>query len=190
MHRIICTLLICLTASVFCACSGNGGADDTTGAVPAYKELIATLRSCSADSADRTQCDKHKIWESLDSQTKSQFLDAYAALVKIDRIIETYFDPIEHKYMRTKTGTNVLKEAKIDSYEALFAYLFHPETLKFNANTDSGVEIEKTIVQNDNVVTIQTHYNQQVFTMIRESDGVWRTSGLLHSIPSSQAKPL
>lgn len=183
MRHILCIFISCLVAFSFSACSSQGCVNDSTGAIAAYKSFIASLQACAAASHTTDKaCDKRKIWDMLDSQTKSQFLDAYAALVKIDRIIETYFDPIEHQYMRTKTGTNLLKDANINSYEALFEYVFHPEALIFNANTESGVECESSNTLNDNVVNIQIHYNGQVFTMIRESDQVWRTSGLLNYV--------
>ncbi len=180
MRQIVCIFLLCLTSFAFCACSGNGCVNDSTGAIAAYTNFINTLRACSSASHTPDQaCDKHKIWELLDNQTKSQFLDAYAALVRIDRIIETYFDPIEHQYMRSKTGSHILKDANINSYEALFDYIFHPDALVFDDNTESGVACEKSSVQNDNYVNIQIHYNGQIFPMIRESDQVWRTSGLM-----------
>ena len=175
--------LITLTCSVF-LCSGCSVqvSKDAEGAVSAYTDFIATLRACSENAAS---CDKEKIWNFMDAQTKSLYLEAYASLVRIDRIIETYFDPIEHKHMKSRTGVDILESANIHEYKDLFFHVFKPEKLVFDANTISGTEFESDTVRNANVVVIQTHQSTQQFTMIREDDGVWRTSGFLD--PSAYA---
>ena len=155
--------------------------NDAKPAYDAYTAFIDDLRACSKDElkAPSHECDKQAIWDRLDAQTKSRFLEAYGALVRIDRIIETYFDDIEHKSMRARTGTDILQTANIKEYKDLFFYLFKPETIVIDPGTESGLVLEKTIVNSPDSVTIQTHANGQLFPMILEDDGVWRTSGFL-----------
>ena len=149
---------------------------DAEGAATAYNDFVATLEACSQNAA---QCDKEKVWNAMDAQTKSLYLEAFAALIRIDRIIETYFDPIEHKYMKARTGVDILESANIREYRELFFHVFDPSKLSFDENTRSGAEVERGTAQNANVVLLQTHQSTQQFTMIREDDGVWRTTGLL-----------
>ena len=186
MNRIICFVACLLIALMCCACSsGKKFAEGETGPEKAYFDFVQELRACGQDNNNKnaagTECDVNKIWDALDVQSKNQFVDAYAALVKIDRIIETYFDPIEHQYMRAKTGTDVLKKAPINNYKDLFAYIFKPDKLVFNDNTESGLEIEQSVKQDDYHVTIKTHIKQEV-PMVFESDGVWRVAGLIDYI--------
>jgi len=185
MHNMIRCLLCCLGLIAFSACSAEGNVSNgAKEPLAAYKDFLMQLRACGNNQAKAPAaetCDKSKIWDAIDVQSKSQFLDAYAALARMDRIIEVYFDPIEHKYMRSKTGTDILKEKNINGYVDLFNYIFKPETLVFNDETESGMSIEKDVIQNENMVTLHTHANEDV-VMIKESDGVWRTSGLLNYI--------
>lgn len=174
------TLTSCLLLT---ACNAEATSDGSD-AVGAYERLILDLRACGQDEEyqsrpDKKDCDLDKIWDSLDAQSKLLFVEAYASLVRIDRIIEIYFDPIEHRDMRNRTGTNIIASAPIKNAKDLFRHIFKPEALVFNEATNSGVKFSKDIVdKNPNIVTIQTHYQGQKFVMIRESDGVWRNAGL------------
>lgn len=178
MMRKLFPLLVSILMVIACGCSAVQASKAAENAVDAYQNLVQTLQACSQNAA---QCDREKIWNAMDFQTKSLYLEAYAALVRIDRIIETYFDPIEHKYMKAKTGTDILKSANIRNYQDLFAYLFKPEKLVFDSETLSGLEFEGDTVENANRILIQTHQPSQQFLMIREDDGVWRTAGLLNA---------
>ena len=176
-------IFTCLVAAISCmSCTAGGNVSDgAKGAQKPYLDFIQDLRACGQDNnhkADGVECNVEKIWDALDVQTKNQFVDAYASLVKIDRIIETYFDPIEHQYMRAKTGTDVLKKVPISSYKDLFTYIFKPDKLVFNDNTESGLEIEQDIVQDNYHVILKNHVKQDV-PMVLESDGVWRVAGLI-----------
>lgn len=168
------------------ACSSTVGfSENERAAVTAFKDFNDEIRSCSrAAAGGAATCDKEKIWEALDTQSKTQYFEAYASLVVMDRIIEDYFDPIEHKYMRSKTGTNILKDVPVDSYKALFLYMFKPEGISFGENVDSGLEIAKSETINDNEVHFVTHANQGV-TMLRANDGVWRNATLSGIIAQS-----
>ena len=183
MHTLLriffCGLLLCIISGCQPTIS-----NDAKPAYDAYLEFIADLRACSKDEvnpAQDRQCDKEKIWNELDAQTKSRFLEAYGALVRIDRIIETYFDNIEHQSMRARTGTDILQTADIKEYKDLFFYMFKPEMLVIDSETDSGLVLEKSYVNAPDYVTIQTHASGQLFPMILEDDGVWRTAGLLQA---------
>lgn len=172
--------LLALFGMVFSlsACS-EGVSEGGQGAADAYISFTQLLRNCSADASN---CDKEAIWNSIDAQSKSSFLDAYNALTRIDRMIETYFDPIEHKYMKAKTGTDILQTANIKEFKDLYFYIFKPEALQFNENVDSGLEIASDSVENANKVIFQLHQGGQSVVMIRESDGVWRNTMLLDAI--------
>ncbi|MBO5753577.1 MAG: hypothetical protein J6S69_07810 [Proteobacteria bacterium] len=181
MRHLICLLALIGMMFSISACStevSEGG----QGAADAYISFTQLLRDCSSDAS---ACDKEAIWNSMDAQSKSSFLEAYTALVRIDRMIETYFDPIEHKYMKSKTGTDILVSANIKEFKDLYLYLFKPEALQFNENVNSGLEIAGDTVENANKVVIHPHHGQSQIVMIRESDGVWRTAMLLDAIHAS-----
>lgn len=177
-------LPIALTACLLMAACDPEVSTTGSDAVGAYEKIIINLRACGQDEAyqenvDKKDCDLEEIWDSLDAQSKMMFIEAYASLVRIDRIIEIYFDPIEHKHMRDRTGTDIIASVPIKNAKDLFRYMFKPNALVFNEATNSGVKFAKDIVdKNPNIVTIQTHYQGQKFVMIRESDGVWRNAGL------------
>ena len=184
--RHLIRLFACLLVVVTCtSCSTEGNvSNDARAALTAYLDFVKELRACGNNQAGKPAaetCDKEKIWNALDVQSKSQFFDAYVALYKMDKIIETYFDPIEHKYMRSKTGTDVLQNHNIKDHIDLFYYIFKPETLNFNDETESGISIEGDDIQNANMVTLITHAKDRV-VMIRESDNVWRISSLQNYI--------
>ena len=184
--RHLIRLLACLLVVATCtSCSTEGNvSNDAREALAAYLDFVKELRACGNNQSGKPAaetCDKEKIWNALDVQSKSQFFDAYVALDKMDKIIETYFDPIEHKYMRSKTGTDVLKAHNIKNHIDLFFYIFKPETLNFNDETESGISIEGDDVQNANMITLITHSKDRV-VMIRESDNVWRISSLQNYI--------
>ncbi len=185
MRNFIHILLCLLLAVAFGACSSDRKVSDgAKGAQKAYLDFIQELRACGQDvnhKAEGMECDREKIWDALDVQTKNQFVDGYASLVTLDTIIEKYFDPIEHQYMRAKTGTDVLKSVPIANYKDLFFYIFKPEKLIFNDNTESGLEIEQDVVQDDYHVILKNHIKQEI-TMVLESDGVWRVAGLIKYI--------
>lgn len=195
MHRFtrFFPLPIALTACLFItACdpeATSGGSD----AVGAYEKIIVNLRACGQDEAyqespNKEACDLDKVWDTLDAQSKLMFVEAYASLVRIDRIIEIYFDPIEHKDMRSRTGTDIIASVPIKNAKSLFRYVFKPGALVFDEATNSGVKFSKDIVdQNPNIVTIQTHYQGQKFIMMRESDGVWRNAGLRNVLADALA---
>lgn len=156
---------------------------DAQEAYAAYTEFINALRACGDDpdykaSANAQECDHNKIWDAIDSQSKQQVADAYATLVRIDRIIKQYFDSIEHKQMRAEAGTDFIKDSEQvitdDDVKNFFFLIFKPEKLVFNANTNSGLQFTGDVVENANLVKIKTHASNQEFTMIHESDNVWR----------------
>ena len=166
-------------------------------AVVAYNDFITQLKACGTfkDENDPKytrpsglpECDKDKIYEALDSQTKNELITAYVTLVKMDNVIENYFEDIEHKYMRSKTGTDILKnpDRPVKNNKDLFMYLFKPENIIFNENVISGLTIEKDIVKNPNLIELQTHMSGQSFVMVKEADGVWRTSILANYIAAA-----
>ena len=183
MHTLLriffCGLLLCILSGCQPTIS-----NDAKPAYDAYLEFVADLRACSNDEmkkGDGRECDKEKIWNEIDVQTKSRFQQAYGALVRIDRIIETYFDNIEHQSMRARTGTDILQSANIKETKDLFFYMFKPDMLVIDSGTDSGLVLEKSYVNAPDYVTIQTHAKGQLFPMILEDDGVWRTAGLLQA---------
>ena len=92
-------------------------------AVDSFNAIIATLEACSKAPSD---CDKTSIWNTIDAKSKMAFIQAYVSLVRMDKVITTYFDPIEHKQMRDRTGTDLLDKQNITNEIDLFAYLFHP----------------------------------------------------------------
>lgn len=164
------------------ACTGEVS-EGARGAADAYAAFNEELRKCSQAGSD--SCNKDAIWEGMNVQSKTQFYEAYAALNRINRVIETSFDPIEHKYMQSKTGVDILETAGIKEYKDLYLYLFKPENLVFDDNVNSGLQVESDEVKDDNNVIIHTHYAGQNVNMIRESDGVWRSDFLLSSISAA-----
>ena len=189
------TLLACfLTASAFSACSTEVN-ETKTESSRAYVSFRTALEACGNIEDDSvilpagTECDKRAIWDSMDSQSKSQFTDAYNALKHIDNIIESYFDPIEHKQMKQRTGSNILKEAPIKSDYDLFTYIFKPENLVFNKNVTSALTIKEEHISSDtpNIAMIDLNYDNYSVTMIKEDDNLWHTDWLLDKITVSLA---
>ena len=89
------------------------------------------------------------------------FIQAYVSLVRMDKVITTYFDPIEHKQMRDRTGTDLLDKQNITNEIDLFAYLFHPEKLVFDESTKSGLQFKSDDIISDYVVDIHTNQSRQ-----------------------------
>ena len=198
MHGFIRYFILFALLATLSSCSSRiSVTPDTRDALTAYNDMLTLLKECSAKPET---CDKEKIWNNLDSTTKSQFVHAYASLKSIDTIITTYFDPIEHKEMRLRTGSDIFEteafktvEAEtFDSNEAeankkgltLFAHVFHPEALSLNENSSkdaelilSGLEPIRDVTKDKNHIVFETHQNGQSFEMIRESDQVWRMAG-------------
>lgn len=161
-----------------------------------YEYFIELLRACGNDPAYKEQsthkeCSVDAIWEVIDAKSKLLFINAYASLVRVDRIIETYFDPIEYKYMRNRTGSSILHEHSIHNALDLFKYMFKPEKLVFNDQTLSGVAFKSTKKSDKNpyIVTIETNLSGQEFVMVRENDNVWRTAGL-YNIFQAAVQPI
>lgn len=140
-------------------------------AVDSFNAIIATLEACSKAPSD---CDKTSIWNTIDAKSKMAFIQAYVSLVRMDKVITTYFDPIEHKQMRDRTGTDLLDKQNITNEIDLFAYLFHPEKLVFDESTKSGLQFKSDDIISDYVVDIHTNQFGQTFRMVHESDGQWR----------------
>lgn len=167
----------------------NNSAQDALAQMDAsqsYRHFVNLLRACGDVSDNNVKvegtCDKDAIWNMIDKQSKLVFVYAYASLVRVDRIIETYFDPIEHKQMRERTGTNIIKDNNVTDAQSLFKYIFKPEKLVFNANTNSGLEIksEEKDKTNPYAMIIHTFMENQDFLMVRESDNVWRNASLVN----------
>lgn len=162
-------------------------------AVESYRYFVDLLRACGnteeSDIDPVGTCDKDAIWEMIDKQSKLVFVYAFYSLQRVDRIIETYFDPIDHKQLRERTGTNILKDENITDPQALFRYIFKPEKLIFNENTNSGIAFKSEEKDKDNpyVVIIHTFMENQDFVMIRESDNVWRNAGLVNIFSAAVA---
>lgn len=160
-------------------------------AVQSYRHFVMLLRSCgnleNNDVKDYGACNLDAIWNAIDKQSKLVFVYAYASLVRVDRIIETYFDPIEHKQMRERTGTNIIKDHQITDALSLFKYIFKPEKLVFNPNTNAGLEFksEEKDKQNPYLTVIHTFMDGQDFLMVLESDNVWRNAGLVNIFQSA-----
>lgn len=133
--------------------------------------------------------DKAAVWDGIDSSSKVLFRDALASLIRMDRIIETYFDPVEHKYMRERTGTHILKDANIKTPADLFVYMYQPDALVFREDEEVGAQIDDDLIdeKNKRVVTLITKASGQQFVMMRESDNVWRTAGLRNVFHESLA---
>lgn len=178
VKRFAVSIGLLLALSISTGCSGKLSSDERE-ALHAYENFVATLHECN-EAPDT--CDKGKVWDGLDVETKQQFLYAYSSLVRIDRIIAMYFDPIEHKQMRERTGTDILQSQNITDFKGLFNYMFHPEAFNFDANVESGLEFVSSRVEDANHITIETHQKNQEFPMVREDDGVWRTKGLQHAV--------
>ena len=99
------------------------------GTLCALAVLVSLAASCQEDRPEPTDPegayrlfmeaieakDEDAVWEYLDQGTKDLFAEQYKALVRIDRIIEAYFDPSEHRYMRERTGAYLLETEHIDS---------------------------------------------------------------------------
>lgn len=213
MHGFIRYFILFALLTTLSACSPSiSVSPDTQAALDAYNQMIDLLKDCS--SSPET-CDKEKIWDNMDSTTKNQFVHAYASLKRIDTIITTYFDPIEHKEMRSRTGSDIfetdafkaVESENFDSNEAeankkgftLFAYIFHPEALSLDkknhktkdvaAQIESGLKPIKVAIAEDKKNCIEFHTNQdgQSFEMIRESDGVWRMAGFSNAVSAALA---
>ena len=127
-------------------------------AVDSFNAIIATLEACSKAPSD---CDKTSIWNTIDAKSKMAFIQAYVSLVRMDKVITTYFDPIEHKQMRDRTGTDLLDKQNITNEIDLFAYLFHPEKLVFDESTKSGLQFKSDDIISDYVVDIHTNQSRQ-----------------------------
>jgi len=180
-------LATCTIAATSCRRTVTESGADSVGA---YHQFVELLRACAKDPkyqerADKRTCEPDKVWDAIDAKSKLLFVEAYASLARIDRIIETYFDPIEHKHMRERTGTNVLKENNIQNARDLFLYIFKPEALVFNDATNSGVEYKGETSISPSMVEIHTNSPRQNFIMIRESDGIWRNASLRNIFESS-----
>ncbi|MCL2326462.1 MAG: hypothetical protein FWC40_08230 [Proteobacteria bacterium] len=177
-------LATCAIAATSCQRTVTESGADSVGA---YLQFVEQLRAC-ADSQERTDkrtCEPDKVWDAIDAKSKLLFVEAYGSLARIDRIIETYFDPIEHKHMRERTGTNVLKENDIHNARDLFLFIFKPEALVFNDSTNSGLEYRGATSHSPSMVAIHTNSREQDFIMIRESDGIWRNASLRNIFESS-----
>lgn len=136
------------------------------------------------------QNDREALWEYLDQETKDLFTQHYRALVRMDKIIETYFDPSEHRYLRDRTGAFLLKEANIDSPEALYRYTLNPSTIEFGDDEAVGAEIDELVYSDEEqtIAQIKTDANQS-FVFIKEQDGIWRTASL-RNIVEEALKPI
>ncbi|MBR4986615.1 MAG: hypothetical protein IKY83_12860 [Proteobacteria bacterium] len=192
MRNFITLIVGLMTISMISACSAEVN-ETKTEASKAYVDFRTAVEACGQIEDDSvvlpegTQCDKQAIWNALDAQSKGQFVDAFNALKHIDQIIVDYFDPIEHKQMRLRTGVNVLKDVPIHNEFDLFNYIFKPEKLVFNKNTVSALTVKEEIASNEtpNIVTIERNLDNYSITMIKESDNVWRTDWLLDNINTS-----
>lgn len=156
-----------------CTAQVSGNAKDAYAAYLKFTDLIETCSNAPGS------CDKDALWNMIDVKTKTEFAKAYTALVNTNTMIETYFDPIEHKQMRQRTGIDILTENNISSYEDLFKFAYKPENFKFNPHIKSGLKFKSDSVTNDGGIMIETQAPGQSFTMYLENDGVWRTSALL-----------
>ncbi len=123
--------------------------------------------------------DKAAVWDRIDATSKRQFYVAYVALVRMDRIIETYFERSEHKHMRERTGTALLKSVPLNSPQDLFNYLFEPQNIQIDLDNEVGATVTDVSInpQEPWLAVLDTRANQQ-YVMIQEQDGVWRTACL------------
>lgn len=168
--RVFSLILVVLGLSAVLGCTAYPS-NSARPAVDAFNSIIGILEGCSQKP---DLCDETQIWDKIDAQSKMAFIQAYVSLVRMDKIITTYFDPIEHKQMRDRTGTDVLENQNIANEIDLFSYLFHPEKLVFDESTKSGLQFKNDDVKSDYVVVIHTNQAGQTFTMVQESDGQWR----------------
>jgi len=139
---------------------------DPEGAFRLFQEAIA-------------ERDEDGLWQYLDVTTKELFYEQYVALVRIDRIIETYFDPSEHRYMRRRTGAYLLQQEQITSPEALYRFLFDIEAIAYDRDHEVGASVDKlTYDESDPTIATIVTRGGQTFLMVQEDDGHWRTPSL------------
>ncbi len=192
MRKFITLIASVLTACTFSACSTEVN-ETKTESTRAYVDFRNAVEACAqrdgVELPAGIPCDKQTIWNGLDSQSKSLFIEAFTALKHIDTIIESYFDPIEHKQMRLRTGTNILKEVPINNEFDLFNYIFKPENLVFNQNVISALTVKEEHVSSEapNVAIIERNLENYDVTMTKEADNVWRTDWFLDEINKSLA---
>ena len=208
----VVVFLVCLMAfSVSCSSGGENAAPDS--ASEAYIQFMEKLEKCSElakaqKEASEKKADKKKesaqsedgeakedpvlackldIWNNIDTNSKNQFAIAYMSLVRVDRIIEIYFDLAEHKEMRERTGTRILEDQNIHSPQDLFVALFKPEDLVFNEFTKQGGIPTEEFQDPDYryIVTVNTEAEGQSFVMIHENDGIWRNAGFFNIISNA-----
>jgi hypothetical protein len=155
--------------------------------------LTLSLLACSEDKPEPTtpegafklfyealaSHDEDGVWEYLDQTTKDVFIDAYRTLLRIDKVIDTYFDPSERKYIKKRTGSYLLKEQSIDSGQALYRFLFDLDALSFDLDHEVGADIQEMSFtdETESIAQLQTRGGQS-FIFLREDDLVWRTASL------------
>lgn len=134
--------------------------------------------------------DEDGVWEYLGKDTRALFTDHYRLLVRIDRIIEAYFDPAEHRDMRERTGVYILEQASIATPKDLYHYIFDMSrthvvdgeevpVFEFGADQEVGMTISEVEYLNEEETSVRiTTRGEQKFILHREEDGVWRTDSL------------
>ena len=175
----LCALAVLVSLAASCQ-EDRPGPTDPEGAYRLFMEAIEAK-------------DEDAVWEYLDQGTKDLFAEQYKALVRIDRIIEAYFDPSEHRYMRERTGAYLLETEHIDSAKALYQFIFDVDDIVFEEDHEVGATIDEFNYsdEEETVAMILTRGGQS-FVMVcqsrandlpcdnkvKEEDKIWRTVSL------------
>lgn len=162
---IVC--ILALLVSLAAACEEDR--PEPTDPEGAYRLFIEAIEAKDEDA----------VWEYLDQGTKDLFAEQYKALVRIDRIIEAYFDPSEHRYMRERTGAYLLESEHIDSAKALYHFIFDVRDIVFEGDHEVGATIDEfNYTDEDETVAMILTRGGQSFVMMKEEDKIWRTASL------------
>ena len=123
--------------------------------------------------------DEDAVWTHLDKGTHLLVAERYRSLIRIDKIIELYFDPSEHRYMRNRTGADLLHVHKMKTAVDLYRFIFTLDIIDIGRDEIEGVKVEEVVYPNeddDTVAEILTRGNQRVVMI--EEEGAWKVAAL------------
>ncbi len=172
-HRIDCArnLLTLFVSVAVCATAvGCGPSEDPANPAGGYNLFRKGL----------LQTDSELVWERLDQRSREYFQRRYDQLVSMDRKIEQYMPPTDHRLARKQSGTVLLEE--IEGPKGLFERVIDLKNLKASRATELGSLVGGVKVQKDKQTAIIETRGGRTYRMVRQDDE-WYVN-LVDSVPA------
>jgi len=172
-RRIDCArnlLALCVSAVVCVVAVGCGPSEDPGDPAGGYNLFRKGL----------LQTDSDQVWKRLDQRSRDYFQRRYDQLVSMDRKIEQYMRPNEHRLARKQSGTVLLDE--IEGPKGLFEQVVDLEKLKANRATELGSLVGGVKVQEDKKTAIIETRGGRTYRMVQQDDE-WYVN-LVDSVPA------